>query len=397
MKRINFNFKDRRALTLGLCLVLLCVFTLTIAYSALSAVLTIQGNARVSSANWDIYLNNPRVTTGSATTEVPVIKTSNTLEFETTLNMPGDFYEFVVDVVNAGDIDAMIENVIKTPELTTEQAKFLKYEVSYQNGESITTNQLLVKDTTMPIKVRVEYRKDLVSSDLPTGQVVLDLTLTLEYVQSDGTGTTVNNNGVGEEVIEDPYSIEAYGSLDKIGTIVKIGTEKFYTIGTDGDNVKLLTMYNLHVGNEVLSCEDEYGNNCVVKELDSPTGKQSPDAKGATGNVFPYIGTIDFNSIDFDNYRTIIEEYGVVVNSIRHISFEEISDSETFACENLSTCSDRYPFIYSTSYWTGGNSVTLKYGMTEGGFYDMFHSDVNDYLGVRPVVVVPKDTFNQET
>ena len=201
MKRLNFNIKDRKVLTLGLCLILVCVFTLTIAYAALSAVLTISGNARVSAADWDIYLNNPRVTNGSATTEVPVIKTSSTLEFETTLNMPGDFYEFVVDVVNAGSIDAMIENVVKTPELTTDQAKFLKYEITYQNGESITNKQLLAKDTTMPIKVRIEYRKDLVASDLPTGQVVLDLALTLEYTQSDGTASAVTNNGVYKPVL----------------------------------------------------------------------------------------------------------------------------------------------------------------------------------------------------
>ena len=60
MKRINFNIKDRKVLTLGLCLVVVCVFTLTVAYSALSAVLTISGNARVSAAAWDIYLNNYR-------------------------------------------------------------------------------------------------------------------------------------------------------------------------------------------------------------------------------------------------------------------------------------------------------------------------------------------------
>ena len=138
MNRKNIN---RKNLSIVLCLVVVSVFTLTIAYAALNAVLTIQGNARVSAADWDIYLNNPRVTNGSATTNVPVIKTSPTLEFETTLNMPGDFYEFVVDVVNAGDIDAMIENVVKTPDLTEAQAKFLKYEVTYENGTPITTQQ----------------------------------------------------------------------------------------------------------------------------------------------------------------------------------------------------------------------------------------------------------------
>ena len=52
---------------------MVCVFTLSIAYAALSAVLTISGNARVSAADWDIYLNNPRVTSGSATTDVPIV------------------------------------------------------------------------------------------------------------------------------------------------------------------------------------------------------------------------------------------------------------------------------------------------------------------------------------
>ena len=54
MKRLNFNIKDRKVLTLGLCMILVCVFTLTIVYAALSAVLTISGNARVSAADWDI-------------------------------------------------------------------------------------------------------------------------------------------------------------------------------------------------------------------------------------------------------------------------------------------------------------------------------------------------------
>lgn len=49
--------------------------------------------------------------------------------------MPGEFYEFTVDVVNEGSIDAMIDSVVKTPELTSAQAKYIKYEISYENGE----------------------------------------------------------------------------------------------------------------------------------------------------------------------------------------------------------------------------------------------------------------------
>ena len=407
MKRINFNIKDRKFLITTLSLAIVCIFTLTIAYSALSAVLTINGNARVSAANWDIYLSNPRVTQGSATTNVPIVN-GVTATFNTTLNMPGDFYEFVVDVVNDGDIDAMIENVVKTPDLTAEQAKFLKYEITYQNGESITNKQLLAKDTTMPIKVRIEYRKDLISSDLPTGQVVLDLSLTLEYIQSDGTGTSVPNNGVGGS------NISANGSLDAIGTIVTIGTEQFYTIGTDGDNVKLLTMYNLMVGNEANSSEYVIP---IATPLSNPTGLQSSDAIGSKldsdGNLaYPWFGTVAFATEDkhgtnysdysgslietyVNDYEVAIEAMGVNVESARLITKDELVN--TFGCnESKYTCMDSaYPWIYATTYWSGSayNNNSVWDVLSNGSFGNYGYS-IDYGAGVRPVIVISKDYFN---
>ena len=187
--------KNKKILLITLNLAIICIFTLTVAYSALNAVLTIQGNAEVVASTWDIHLENARVASGSATTTVPTITSGRTLTFSTTLNMPGDYYEFIVDVVNAGSIDAMIEKVTKSPELTVEQAKYLKYEVSYANGESISTKQNIASGVTMPLKVRIEYRSDLSNGDLPTGQVVLNLSLVLDYIQSDGSGINVLDNG----------------------------------------------------------------------------------------------------------------------------------------------------------------------------------------------------------
>ena len=400
MKRLNFNIKDRKLLTLGLCLVLVCVFTLTVAYSALNAVLTINGNARVSAADWDIYLNNPRVTSGSATTNVPVIKTSSTLEFETTLNMPGDFYEFTVDVVNAGDIDAMIENVIKTPELTTEQAKFLKYEVSYQNGESITTKQLLAKDTTMPIKVRVEYRKDLSNTDLPTSQVVLDLALTLEYVQSDGTGSSVTGNGFVQPVAD--------GSLDSIGTIVTIGDQQFYTIGTENNNVKLLTKYNLFVGRayntSVWEYEDYNEDEITGMQDERMTGVGPTISHGIT--VFANMYQQGTNLSDYNgsvlemytnNYKNLLESnYGITLVEARGITYQELTSDE-FGCEkSTNSCSkSSHPWIYSTSYWTGSAEDEENVWRVDsgGGFYAQ-QANAANLWGVRPVIVISKDYFN---
>ena len=402
MKRLNFNIKDRKVLTLGLCLILVCVFTLTIAYAALNAVLTIQGSAQVTSADWDIHLANPKVTNGSVTTTVPTLTSGNSLTFSTTLNMPGDFYEFTVDVVNSGSIDAMIEKVTKTPELTTDQAKYLNYEVSYQNGESITNKQVIASGVTMPIKVRVEYRKDLSSTDLPTGQVQLTLGLVLDYIQSDGTGTTVKDNGVAAKLVS------ANGDINEIGTVVTIGDQQFYTIGTEGDNVKLLSMYNLYVGNQY---DDDNG----VVPLASPTGKQSELARGGFdgySTTNPIIGTTAFSSdtqkgtnySDYsgsivegyvNNYKTILEEdYGVDVVEARLITKDELTNSETFACVEYDYCSDKYPWIYSTSYWSGSaNGSHDVWGVHSIGDFNYDYYSYDADFGVRPVIIISKSNF----
>ena len=392
MKRIKFNIKDRKILGLGLCLILVCVFTLTIAYAALNAVLTIQGSAEVSSANWDIHFDNPRVTAGSKTINVPEIKSNRTLEFETTLDKPGEFYEFTVDVVNDGSIDAMIENVVKTPDLTVEQAKFLKYEVSYQNGESITTKQLLKKDTTMPIKVRVEYRKDLVASDLPTGQVVLDLSLTLEYIQSDGSGSSVVDNGV------DFYAV---------GTEKCFGSECFYIISSDENNVTMLAKYNLNVGG---TSSDIF--NYVPYEF--PTGLQDINSNGykfdSNGREdFPFTGVVQFSNDskkgeNYSSYKgSLVEEYVNTYVSYLENQSVEIVDSRLITMDELCTlgcsyspnsCENAPAWVYSSSYWTMTpapySGTTHIYTVTSNSGAPLCPYSYY-VVGVRPVIVVSKE------
>ena len=373
--------KDRKFLMITLSIAIVCIFTLTIAYSALSAVLTIQGNARVSAANWDIYLNNPRVTQGSTTTNLPVIKTSSTLEFETTLNMPGDFYEFVVDVVNGGDIDAMIENVVKTPDLTEEQAKFLKYEITYQNNEPITTKQLLAKDTTMPIKVRIEYRKDLSNTDLPPNQVVLDFSLTLEYIQSDETGNSVTNNGVTVTPI-------ANGNINFKGTVITMGTEQFYSMGVDGNNVKMMSKMNI-----TLDDNPHQSSTAGTTPYATFTGDSSLKYSDYAGSLIEgYV----------NNYKTTLESYGIEVVEARITTIDELEEVKVKDC--TTTCDDfgcvdgncfyiMPDWVYSTSYWTSTpyDKVTLFSINTAGSYSQVKYTNS---LGIRPIIVISKDYFN---
>ena len=393
-KRINFNLKDRKVLYGILEIALISIFTLTIAYAALNAVLTISGSAQVSSADWDVHFDNVKVTNGSVNGETPKITSPTTATFSTTLSMPGNFYEFTIDVVNDGTIDAMIENITKTPTLSTEQAKYLKYEITYQNGESITTKQLVEKNSFVRLKVRLEYRSDITSSDLPLSTETLNLGLKLDYTQSDGSGSVVSSNG--------RFLPIANGDIDDIGTIVTIGSEQFYTIGSDDNNVKLLTMYNLYVGGIFNDSWTAYG--------EEATGIQDSTMLGWTAIGQPANGTTPFSSTKhwsntasnaydsnstlynyIENYKTYLSHLGVTPNEARTPTSAEI---RAVGC-NSSNCDEAPSWVYSTSYWLGNcNSYApLVYYVNKRGEFNSAHHSSNNLFGVRPVIIISKDYF----
>ena len=376
MKRINSNIKDRKFLYGLLSIVFVCVFTLSIAYAALNAVLIISGNAEVAASNWNIHLENAKVKNGSATSDVPIIS-GNSLIFSTTLNMPGDYYEFTVDVVNEGTIDAMIESVTTTPELDASQKKYLKYEVSYANGESIDVKQTLTKKTSMPIKVRLEYRNDLVGSDLPSSSITLSFNVTLVYSQSDGTGSSVTNNGVS-----DTMTIVS-GNINTQGSEVCFGDQCFYVLSNDGSTVSLLSKYNLLVGNKYISDNDG------EVPIENPTGIQ--DSKALAGDydqagipVFPWYGGIEFSSSAYwssndypayvydensnlfnyvENYKSYLQQRGLNIVSTRLMTVEELIDlgcafevTSDWGHIESNSCVMAPSWITFVSFWSGSAS-----------------------------------------
>jgi len=370
MKKFNLPniLKDRKTLYLVLTIMIVSVFTLSIAYAAMEAVLEIHGNSEVVASSWDIHLDNVKVKSGSVSANTPQISGTSTLSFDVDLNLPGDYYEFTVDVVNEGSIDAMIDSVVKTPNLTTEQAKYIKYEITYENGESISTKQTLNKGTSTPIKVRLEYRKDINVADLPSSTTELSLKLTLVYVQSDGTGSEIKDNGIAKVVTAD-------GDINEIGTFVTIGTEGFYTIGTEGENVKLFSKMNITL--------DE---NPIQSSSGGTTIFSSFGAYYELSYVEKYI----------NNYKTkLVKNFGVEVVDARVITYEELADTNTFSCKPMMMCSEKYSWIYSTSYWsspvTGGNAVYAI--QSTGALVGYYYNQETPDTGVRPVIVIPKSSF----
>ena len=392
MKKI---IKDRKTLYIVLSLVMVCVFTLTIAYAALNAVLEINGNAEVVASTWDIKLANPIVTSGSVNNNLPTILSNKEASFTATLTNPGDFYEFSIDVVNNGSIDAMIDSVTKTPTLSETQAKYLNYIVEYQNGESINTKQLVEANSFVRLKVKVEFRKDLVASDLPTSTETLNLAFTVNYVQAEETGTTqVPNNGM--KVVK-----VVKGDGTNTSDEICIGEECFYVMYSDETTVTMLAKYNLYVGGEFDNGTwTAYGEEATGKQDSTMIGYGTTPRKGTStfSNTNYWYSTVSSypayvyneNSLLYnyvENYKIYLSTLGVVPIEARLITIEEF---ETLGCSG-SSCTSAPSWVYATSYWTGSAAETKRlWRVYSSGALsrDVVSYENNSSLGVRPVITI---------
>ena len=162
---------------------LVLLLLISVGYAAIATTLKINGTATVKSSKWDVYWEptSINVTQGSvaATGENAAHVTNNTTKdevaFSVNLDEPGDFYEFTVDAVNNGSIDAVIaENGVDKKVCTDSECEneitlpaYLQYEVVYaENDGTIAPGQTLAKKsnntaTTKAYKVRVAYRTDI--------------------------------------------------------------------------------------------------------------------------------------------------------------------------------------------------------------------------------------------
>ena len=206
-----------------LVLVLLLLF-ISIGYAYLNSTLNITGASTINNPTWDIHWENVEVKTGSVSASTPTIDSSKTtVNYTVELTIPGEYYEFTVDAVNAGTIDGMVSVVtskMNGTEITT-LPNYLEYSVTYYDGVSIAPNHLLAANTSEKYKVHVGYKKDISQSDMPTTTETLNFSFSVTYVQSD-------SNAI--KPVPDPVSF----STDSWPTIIRAartGNISAYNVG----------------------------------------------------------------------------------------------------------------------------------------------------------------------
>ena len=404
------------------------IASLSIGFAAFSVSLNISSSASVTpnSDNFSVKFSTSQnslvvgavtpssKTTGITTTDGVIDNGANPTikNLSATFTSPGQYVEYTIYARNEGEYTAYLNNInflgdkTCTGETGTTdslvQSACGSINISATIGNTTYTETTLVEGHTLAkgvgeqIKIRLEY--------LSSGTAV-DGAFSIKFPNIALVYSTLNDSSIQPTL---PKVVKLVsGNLNVPGSIVSIGDEKFYVIGQEDGNVKLLSMYNLYLGNSV---DEDYN----ITPLSNPTGIQDEDAIGYNWDsvngveIYPFIGTTAFSSdsqkgtnySDYNgsivegyvnNYASYLEGLGANIEDARLITKEEL---ETLGCMVDSGCSDNYPWIYSTSYWSGSA-------------YDAYHvwrvrstGDIGDIdcnldfgFGVRPVIEIPLSEF----
>lgn len=163
-------------------LLVILVLGLTIGFATLATTLKINGNATIYKNSWRVYWdsvgNVQKSSTVTETVPAEVDENDETkVNFTIELNEPGDFYEFQVDAVNAGSLDAMVDDVslVINDDENAVLPPYIKFTIKYADDQTVENGQMLAKAdlSTNPItptrdryKVRIEYLRSITNEQL---------------------------------------------------------------------------------------------------------------------------------------------------------------------------------------------------------------------------------------
>ena len=434
---------------------LLILLGLSIGFAALATTLKINGSATITKNTWNIYWDNIANQDGVTPTTSEIVSEdanhpNNIVTFEVTFDKPGDYYEFTVDAVNAGTLDAEILSIEKKyndtviPETgTSPLPSYLKYEVKYADdtlpaiGDGLAKAQDLTSNppvyTTKTYKIRVEYDKDAVTNadiNNQVGNVTHEFSFKVDYGQgAPASSPWTLPNGRTPETLQtgDELCLKSpTGLYDQCFNFIRYD---------ENNDAVLLAKYNLNVGPKAKGTATGIQESDVIGETfdDAPdygAVRFSPDTsywwdsnpsllKSKYGSSYPaYVYDHDlvtepvFNvypsgtvcntngfSIAYyvEPYKPLLETYGATIKEIRLLKLEEAEASGIGCSANNSRCPTD-GFITNTSFWLGtaANRDHVYLVKTNGNFYrDTYILDGNngDSIGVRPVIVVEKSNL----
>ena len=128
------NKKKKGLSVLALILLLLVI---TIGFSIGTGSFKILGTTTIGVPEWDVHFQNVNVITGSVSASTPPAIAADDeckISYAVSLAAPGNYYEFTVQIKNAGTLDAKLESAPQLSGVSTAQDVFVNYTLKYNDG-----------------------------------------------------------------------------------------------------------------------------------------------------------------------------------------------------------------------------------------------------------------------
>ena len=342
--------QNRKVLSTILCIAVISVFSLTIAYAILSETLTISGSGTVNASNWDVKLNNSTTKTnsktGTATYTTPVVN-GTTISYSVGLTKPSDTVTLYFDVLNSGDVTGEITSIISsTPTCTSATGNTadadlvcnnLEISLVYLDGSSVQVGDVIntegyrclngstSSNTQAVIKLIVKLKDSMVS--VPTSQVTIsNLKHDIIYSQTNKSCTIFTCfTGDTKVAIENGY---------KNIKDIKVGDLVYsYNLDIQEKELKPVTkvfkhkeneLYTLKVNNRIINTTEEHPFYVVNKGWKEAKKLDFSDKLLSLKNGIFYIETIkihEFDEVDVyniavkDNHNYLITDQEFLVHN----------------------------------------------------------------------------------
>ena len=155
----------------------IAILVMSVGFAAFSQNLNINGNATFSQAKWSVHFDTASYTeTSNSTVHANPTPTATDLSYTVTLAKPGDKYEFTIDVINEGTMDAALNSITITSTPSTLPV-YVGHVVNYAGTDYTATDSsisgvTLTKQTgntpgRQTVKVTVTYVEPSNANDLP--------------------------------------------------------------------------------------------------------------------------------------------------------------------------------------------------------------------------------------
>ena len=358
--------KDRKKKIITL-LVIVFVTTLSIAYAAVSRTLSINGTAKMDTANWDVHFDNLSkanlINTAEEVNEPNYADNKGTIEnINVKLKNPKDEVIYTVDIVNDGTMDAEV-TVTSITNFSEEESKLLDFGVYYSDGTKITKYDLLEAGQKKEVTIKLRYKDDITEFDLPEVPLTISFGFTINYIQSDAS-MVVTPNGDLENVVS---------TLDKGGGS---STSTFFNGNITKESVETISFLStlkvpkevqstawdasLNKDGSVIAWYTDLNENGLYELNIGGNGKvHAPSDSSSLFRSFTKLETINFNNV-FDTSN--VTSMGYMFSSSRAITSLNLSSFDTSKVTNMKHMFyDTPSLVYiDLSNWNTSNVINMN-------------------------------------